>query len=299
MEDLLEYEGYLLSLCLFWGEPLLNPEAFQVLRDFFRVNAVKIKEKDIKFEVKIITNWVLINDKYIQIFQEFQADDNIIFEINLSIDGTRETQISQRGMRNSKFDYYDMLQANIQKLKENDIFFTFGLVMAFERSDFITDILYLWNTYQIPVFIMPVDLDYDYIKNNKNIYSFVDNYLRAIHKTLMYFHHPERRHVILNMQEPDFRDLKMPPIGPTLSHDGEIYITRDYLFTMDGSAGFTPIFHYPKDSIHSIMNYFTWNDIVELEHFWLKSYYGKTLPLNKKIGDYFTKLLYHPRGENM
>ena len=84
--------------------------------------------------------------------------------------------------------------------------------MAFEKDDFIEDINYLWDKYKIPLFIMPVDLEYNYIRNTPAFFAKAKRYMLAVQKTITYFRTPERKHRILNLTNRDFWDIKTPPI---------------------------------------------------------------------------------------
>lgn len=107
--------------------------------------------------------------------------------------------------------------------------------------------------------------------------------------------HPLSKQIILNFKDVDrwFRDLKLPPIGPTFDTNGDIYLTRDFLFQMDSESAFLPLWNlysgYTLGEAFSYIN--SWN-ISALTHLGLHTYYGRTFGMNKYIWDIFTKALY-------
>jgi hypothetical protein len=49
--------------------------------------------------------------------------------------------------------------------------------------------------------------------------------------------------LITNFKPKDRRDIKIPPIWPTIDYKWDIYITRDYLFQMDKDSIFYTIWN--------------------------------------------------------
>jgi hypothetical protein len=87
------------------------------------------------------------------------------------------------------------------------------IVIDFLNKTMLDDILYLLKTFKVPVFLMPVDLCYEYIEKNKDkLRRLINDYLIKITKTLITLKKYQINDLITNFKPKDRRDIKIPPI---------------------------------------------------------------------------------------
>jgi len=281
------YNDYKLYITLFWWEPLLNRKWIEYIFKLFERDEKIFSENNIQITLKIVSNWSLLDDKYIELLAKLNSFTFIKLVLNISIDWNKETQLRQRNYKWGHVDYYSKLIENIHKLISSDINIELWMVMSFFNDDIFSDVVFLLKEFKIPLFLMPVDLTLNYIDKDKNIYKNITKYLVNIEKTLKLIELNKLSNFIVNYKN-EYRDIKIPPIWPTIDINGDIYTTRDFLFTMDKSIVFDTIWNIKNDNL---LEYFD-NNIWEIEQETLKLYYWRTLTINKKIWDYFTKLVY-------
>jgi len=63
---------------------------------------------------------------------------------------------------------------------------------------------------------------------------------------------------------------------------------------MDLESVFDPMGYLTDDNLHTFIEYFGTcrDDVKPMVQQTLETYMGRTLPINKKIGDYFTRMVY-------
>lgn len=290
-QNILNYNNYHIYITLFWWEPLLNKKWLIFIYNFLNENSSKFKTNWIVITLKIVTNWTLINNEYLILLNNLNQIDFIDLIINLSIDGGKETQLKQRNFKAWFVDYYVKLDNNIRGLLKKNIKLELWMVMSFFNANILQDILHLLKEYKKPLFIMPVDLTYDYINNTKDLSIGIKKYMENINRIISWIRKIWIEEYIVNFQN-DYRDIKIPPIGPTIDTNWDIYTTRDFLFTMDKSIEFKPIWRMRDGKFSEIVNYFHIDRINEIEQSALRTYYGNTFILNKSVWDFFTNLIY-------
>ena len=290
-QNIINYNNYHIYITLFWGEPLLNKEWILFIYNFLNENSSKFNANWLTITLKIVTNWTLLNDDYLVLLDNLNQINFVDLIINLSIDGNKETQLRQRNFKIWFMDYYEKLDKIIRGLLKKDIKMELWMVMSFFNANILQDILHLLKEYKKPLFIMPVDLTYDYIKKTNDLSTGIQKYMENINKVIFWIRKLWIEKHIVNFQN-DYRDIKIPPIGPTIDTNWDIYTTRDFLFTMDKSTGFEPIWRMKDGQFSEIINYFHIDRINEIEQSALRTYYGKTFTFNKSIWDFFTNLIY-------
>lgn len=291
-DKLLTYNSHKHYITLFWWEPLLNKKAIYFICDYLEINKKHIVDNNLEFEMKIVTNWTLIDDEYIEIFKRLKKLKFVNLIIDISIDWDRSTQLTQRPSINRDFDYFDKLKDRIKVLSLMNIKLDLFLVMDFFNQSLKEDVMFLLKTFKVPVFLMPVDLSYEYIIDNKeNIYSQIYNYLLRVHNLLIFLKRTWLFNKIANFRTKKFRDIKLPPIWPTIDYNWDIYVTRDFLFLMDKESYFKSIWTIFTSNFDEIVSYIL-DNYNEIEKDSLYKYYWRTYNINKKIWDYFTNLVF-------
>jgi len=287
-DKIFTYSNHKLYITLFWWEPLLNREWIKYIYKILSENKNKLIKNNILITLKIVSNWTLLDKKYIELLININSISFVNLVINISIDWDKKTQLKQRNYKKGFVDYYDKLIENIHLLIKNDLNLELWMVMSFFNNDIFNNIVYLIKEFKIPVFIMPVDLTLKYIKNDINIKKNIRKYLINIWKTLKLLEKNNLTKYIVNYNN-EYRDIKIPPIWPTIDIKWDIYATRDFLFTMDKNIIFETIWNIKKNDL---VWYFLKNDLKNIEQETLKQYYWRTFFINKKVWDYFTKLVY-------
>jgi len=297
-EKLLKYKWYKFYITLFWGEPLINRRAIKYIYSYLIKNKKIINNNNLLFEIKIVTNGTLIDKDYLTIFEKFNEVSYINFIMDISIDGVKNTQLSQRNYKIWFIDYYDKLIKNINYIINKWIKVDLFLVMYLHNKNIINDILYLIKNFDIPIFLMPVDLSYDYIiKNRSKINFYIKFYLRKISEIILFIKKYHLEFKISNFRTNSFFDLKLPPIWPTINYNWDIYVTRDFLFQMDKNNTFSTIWNITTINFEVMLDYFS-DNLKFIEKQALYTYYGRSYNVNKKIWDYFTNLIFEKINEN-
>ena len=292
LSNIIKYKSYKLWITLFWWEPLINKEWIKYILEYFKINKEKIKWNELLFELKIITNWTLLDEEYISIFRELHDLNFINLTIGLSLDWKKDTQLRQRNFKNQFHDYYSKFLDDISKISSAWINMNICLVMSFFNKNIVEDILFLINNLNLPIFIMPVDLTHEYISTENDFNVLLRRYLLEINKVISFIKKYKLDWRISNLKSKDYYDLKIPPIWPSIDYNWDVYCTRDYLFQLDKESSFNKIWNILYDDFNSIIDYFYQNSKEDLELFSLNTYYWRSLKTNKSIGDYFTRLIY-------
>lgn len=294
-DNLFHYKDYYFYITLFGGEALLNRKGISFMYEYLIKNQEIINWRNLKFEIKIVTNGTLIDEYYLDLFNKFNNINFIDFLIDISIDWWKETQLSQRNYKSGYLDYYWNLSNNVLKLIDLGINVELFLVIDFNNSNVIADVLYLIKEFKRPIFLMPVDLSYDAIYDeNWKIKSLgkIEEYIKKIWEIILFIRNNNIISQISNFKANQMMDIKLPPIWPTIDYGGDIYVTRDFLFMMDKSSKkFSTIWNIFSSDFSEVLNYIESN-FEMLQKDSLHTYYGRTYLVNKKIWDYFTRLVY-------
>ena len=76
--------------------------------------------------------------------------------------------------------------------------------MGIYNERIIQDIMELWEMFHHPIFIMPVDLTFDFLTAHTTDKTIYLDYIRHIHEVMHYFHHhPLSKEIILNFKDVD------------------------------------------------------------------------------------------------
>lgn len=294
-DKLFHYESYYFYITLFGWEALLNRKWMSFIYEYLIKNKEIITKRNLKFEIKIVTNGTLIDEYYLDLFKKLNSIDFVDFLIDISVDWSKETQLSQRNYKSWFLDYYWIFLKNISKLIEFGIKVELFLVIDFNNTSVISDILYLIKEFRIPIFLMPVDLSYEAIYDeNWKIKSMgkIEEYIKKIWEILLFIKNNNLSSHISNFKMNQIIDIKLPPIWPTVDYSGDIYVTRDFLFMMDKyTKKFSTVWNIFSSDFSCILNYIEEN-FEKLQTDSLHTYYGRTYLVNKKIWDYFTRLVY-------
>lgn len=294
LPQLLAYADKEVLLTLFGGEPLVNRQAVERVFDWVSRHGTSFAEAGGRLWVKIVTNGSLL-DEHLERIKRAVKTPGVAVEINISIDGGPETQLRQRPLRGKGQNYYPRLARSIMSAKTLGARLSLGMVAGFSSPSLIDDFTYLCDTFKLPVFLMPVDLTYAFIKSRPDIAARLQAYARKL-RDLMAFLKTRSAYgrMAVNLGERDFRDLKMPPLGPTIDWDGSVYVTRDFLFTMDKESTFEPIGSLTAKNLPRFVRHFgaSRDDLAPLAASAMRAYFGRTMVVNKKVGDYFTRMVY-------
>lgn len=291
------YADHEVLVTLFGGEPLLNRRGVD---RFFALAAEcgpRFAASGGRLRTKIITNGSLL-DAYLDTLIRSAAVPGLEIELNVSIDGGPQTQLRQRPMRRMRRDYYSRLARAITAAKDSGVSLSLGMVAGFSSPSLIEDFKYLSDRFEAPIFVMPVDLTYAFIGSCPGFPARLREYAHKI-RELVSFLHGDRAYgrMAVNLNENEFRDLKIPPLGPAIDWDGAVYVTRDFLFTMDKAVSFAPIGRFNAENLPRFVRYFgaSREGIPPLAQAAMRTYFGRSMFVNKRIGDYFTRLVYGSR----
>lgn len=290
-EEIFWFKDYKINITLFWWEPLINKDWIFYILEILKKNHQLIKKNKLHIRIKLITNWTLISDTFIEIFKQFNLFEQVDFLIDISIDWNKNTQLKQRNLKLKNLDYFDNFIFNIKKLLKNKIKIELFMVIDFFNVEVGKDLLFLINEFKVPVFLMPVDLTYDYITSNKNIKKDIKIFMKKLQFITNIVEKHNLKNIVANYRPRTKRNLKIPPIWPCFDYNWDCYFTRDFLFQMDKDFEFKPIWNISELDFWNTVSIFEAN-FSQIQNYSLKTYYGKSYVINKKIWDYFTDLIF-------
>ncbi|OGR90679.1 MAG: hypothetical protein A2V88_10520 [Elusimicrobia bacterium RBG_16_66_12] len=298
--QLLEYVDHEVLVTLFGGEPLLNRrgvDRFFALAEEF---APRFAASGGVLRTKIVTNGLLVQTHLSRLIRHASIP-GLAVELNISIDGGPGTQARQRPARGAPRDCYSRLARAISAAKDSGVSLSLGMVAGFSSPSLVDDFKYLVDAFGVPIFVMPVDLTYEFITSCPDLPARLKEYARKIRELLLFLHaNSAYGGMAVNLNEKEFRDLKLPPLGPAIDWDGSVYVTRDFLFAMDHDVSFTPIGKLDAQNLDRFVRGFgtSRDGMSAMAQAAMRTYFGRTMFVNKRIGDYFTRLVYSSRCDD-